>query len=221
MTGRYKNTDFQAENCGRGETSELDGKSVKNSPAKSEKRSENRSEKHLKNGRALTWRNYVTAALLCAVICVVSPFSLPIFSVPVTLSLFAVYLCAFLSKSVYFAILPVTLYVCLGCFGLPVFSSGTAGLTALLSHTGGFIIGYIPCVALIALAKRRIGKFASGLLGTITLYFCGSVWYAVLCKMSVFYAIYVCVLPFVLFDVLKLIFAIRLSEKLTSVLKIK
>lgn len=59
-------------------------------------------------------------------------------------------------------VLAVLLLIGEGCLGLPVFMHGMGGFTHLLGPTGGYILGFIPQVALAGvLADRKMNQAAS------------------------------------------------------------
>lgn len=76
----------------------------------------------------------------------------------------------------------VLLYIVIGAVGVPVFSNFRGGISALVGPTGGYIIGYLPCVLICAafadLAFRhKLGYVPSALIfaagavvGTAVLY---------------------------------------------------
>ena len=87
-------------------------------------------------------KDIVMVAFMTAVMAVLSPISLPIGPVPISLATFAVCLSAtVLGKNL--STLAYLLYLLLGIFGLPVFSNYEAGLAKLLGPTGGYLIGMI------------------------------------------------------------------------------
>ena len=83
-------------------------------------------------------------ALMAAVLCILSPVSIPIFisPVPVSLGVLAVYLTAYVLTPID-ALISVIIFILLGALGLPVFSGYSGGLGKLLGPTGGYIIGFI------------------------------------------------------------------------------
>ena len=83
-------------------------------------------------------------ALMTAVICVISPWVivLPFSPVPVSLSLFAVLLSAYLLGA-RGGFVCCGLYLLLGAVGLPVFSGGVGGPGKLFGPTGGYLAGYL------------------------------------------------------------------------------
>lgn len=112
----------------------------------------------------------------------------------------------------------VIIYILLGIFGIPVFSSFRAGIPALLTPPGGYIIGLIPFCAVSGFFCTRFGRrFAvmlpAMLVGLAMCYAVGTAQYMVYAKNSVIPALSVCVLPFILPDALKLILAAVLAKR--------
>lgn len=74
------------------------------------------------------------------------------------------------------------LYVIMGAIGIPVFSNFKAGLSAILSPTGGFIIGFIPTAFVIGYIIERFSlkvsiAFIANVIGMLITLFFGTVWY--------------------------------------------
>lgn len=205
------------------------------------------SEKINTNGTAavqknkfFTVRNMAFMAVMAALICIVSPFSVPIGAVPISLATFAVYLAGGILGAKKGTV-SVIVYILLGAVGLPVFSGGEGGLQKLFGVTGGFIIGYIPCVLITGLFvdlffRERVtveNKFLNWLgrawavpvgmvLGTVVLYALGTVWFIIAMSSTLEAALASCVLPFIPGDILKIICAtiitIALRGRLTRIM---
>ena len=156
------------------------------------------------------------SAIFAAILCIISPVSIMIGAVPITFSLFVLILCAQLlsEKEAFYAVL---VYLFLGFCGLPVFSGAVGGIGVLLGPMGGYIISY-PLVVYIAGKKPKIIKnnflklCLPSFCALIVCYIFGSLWYAFVAKVSFAAAVSVCVLPFVLFDAVK-IFAVCMFSK--------
>ena len=174
--------------------------------------------KHIKN---LTLR-----AILAAVICVIAPFALPAGAIPITLASFIIFVVSACTKPQY-SIPAISIYILLGCFGLPVFSGFCGGVQVLTGLTGGYIIGYIPCAAVISLLCEKHGNNKavfplSMLLGTVICYLCGTLWYITQANCSVATAFFACIVPFILGDIIKIaaasIICITLRPRLAKIL---
>ena len=117
--------------------------------------------------------NQLVAALLAALLAVISPFSVPLGAIPLTLATLGVYLAAVIGGAG-FGTLAVAVYLMLGAVGLPVFSGFIGGVQAFLAPTGGFLLGYLPCTVAIGIGLRignytRVSCLLSLLAGTIIL----------------------------------------------------
>ncbi len=175
----------------------------------------------MKHIKSLTLR-----AILAAVICVIAPLSIPVGAIPVTAATLIIYIvCACMDMS--FSVPAVLLYIFLGAFGLPVFSGFSGGFQILSGATGGFIIGYIPCAAVISLMCSRYPrkKFIYPLsmaIGTVTCYLFGILWFIYISRTSVSSAGGAVILPFIVGDIIKIAVActvsIPLKNKLRTVL---
>jgi len=105
------------------------------------------------------------------------------------------------------------LYLALGVVGLPFFAEGRAGVDVMLGATGGYLVGFVLAAALVGrLAElgwdRRIGgAIGATLLGTIVIYVIGVPWLAVAADLTPLDAIEKGLLPFAVFDAVKLLAA--------------
>ncbi len=156
--------------------------------------------------------------LFTALICVLSPIVIPLGPVPFSLSLFVVALAASIADWKE-SLISVGVFILLGLVGLPVFSGFQGGISALMGPTGGFILSYIPVAALVALSGRRgiAVKILFSALALLVCYLLGTIWYMVLTGISnIRYAVSVCVLPFVPFDILKFALAAFLGDRIKS-----
>lgn len=147
-------------------------------------------------------------AILAAIICILAPFSLHVGAVPVSLATFAVFIISALSKPKN-SVICIIIYILLGAIGLPVFSGFLGGFQQIAGLTGGYIIGYIPCAAVVSFIINRFeNKKASYpiamALGTVTCCFCGTAWYMYQTKTNFATAFSVCILPFILGDTIKI-----------------
>lgn len=126
----------------------------------------------------------------------------------------------------------ILIYILLGAFGLPVFSGFSSGIGALAGPTGGYIIGFLFIGFAYHLIepktssrqnqqknKQPFRRIAALLLGLFFCYAFGTLWFVKLHTgsisiKSIISAISVCVLPFVLPDLLKLWIAVALSSRI-------
>jgi biotin transport system substrate-specific component len=163
----------------------------------------------------------IYAAVFAAVLCVISPFTIPIGPIPLSLATFAVYLAAAVLGWKY-GTLSVLLYVLIGVIGVPVFSGFHGGFDRLVGPTGGFLIGYILCALTtgLTLLKRENKKWlypAAMLAGTVMLYTLGTVWFIILTQSTLSAALLLCVVPFLPGDAIKIVLASVIAPQLRRV----
>ena len=164
--------------------------------------------------------NLVNIALMAAIICVLSPWSIPIGPVPITLGLAAVLLAVYLLGTLK-GTAATCIYLLIGLVGLPVFSGFSGGASKLAGPTGGYLIGYIP-MALIAgffihrFYKNVILQYLGMALSLAVLYIFGTAWLCLSASMTVSAACAMAVWPFIPFDLIKLAVVIALGRVLRS-----
>lgn len=162
-------------------------------------------------------------AMMSAVLCVVAPFTipLPISPVPLSLATFAVYLAAVLLGTKKGGIC-VLVYLLLGMAGLPVFSGFSGGIGVLSGPTGGYIIGYVFCAVVIGLLlSRGVNIMLSLICGTLVCYCFGTVWFLIVMKgtYTLFQALLLCVVPYLLFDGMKLFAAAAVAVPVRKIIR--
>ena len=86
----------------------------------------------------------VITAFFIAIICILSPFSIYLGAIPLTLGSLAISLSAAILGSKK-GVAAVLVYLFIGAIGVPVFAGFAGGAQVLFHHTGGFLWGYIPC----------------------------------------------------------------------------
>lgn len=104
------------------------------------------------------------------------------------------------------------IYIFIGIIGIPIFSFFSGGVGTVLGLTGGYILGYIPCIYLTSLIininnKKIVLYPIAMVIGTICCYLVGTLGYMYQSDTTFIASLSVCVLPFVIFDVIKIIIA--------------
>lgn len=171
-------------------------------------------------------RELAVAALFTAVMAICAQISIPIpvSPVPITLSLFGVFLTAMLLDAKTSALVQ-TVYVLLGLCGAPVFQGFAGGIGKVLGPTGGYIISYIPMSYVMG---RLVVKFNAGrrlqmiwvmLLGLAICYVFGTAWLMLSTGMGIRAALYAAVLPFIPLDAAKICAAAVLAHAIKARLK--
>ena len=151
-------------------------------------------------------------AVFIALIAAGSWVSVPVPPVPFTLQTMMVLLCAAVMKR--YAVIPVMLYLVLGCLNLPVFHNGTAGIGILLGPTGGYFIGFI-FAALIAgylyESEKTVMHVIGLILATIIILLSGTVWLVLSTGMTFMTAMIAGFIPFIIGDSIKLVLAFHIA----------
>ncbi len=167
--------------------------------------------------------NLVKIPLMTVMIILCSWIVVP-FPVPFTLQTFGVY-CALLLLGGKAGTISILLYILLGVVGLPVFSGFSAGGGHLLSPTGGYIWGFLLCGVLYLCTeklskKSYLRKTVTLFLGTILCYTAGTLWFifSTVNYASLWQILTLCVLPFVIPDLIKITFAVFISKKITPLI---
>lgn len=170
-------------------------------------------------------RQLTTVGLMTAVLCVLGPLALniPFSPVPVSLGMLGIYLATSI-LGMRSGVLSVVIYILLGFAGVPVFVNFTAGAGKLFGPTGGYIIGYI-FMALVCgfFIDKWNGRFMMGflgmVLGTAVCYLFGTVWLACQMSLTLPQALIAGVLPYIPFDLAKLLLALVLGRQVRKRLK--
>ena len=147
-------------------------------------------------------------AVFAAIICVFAVVTVPVGPVPITLSLFAVFLTSQLLKPRQ-SVCAVLVYITLGIIGLPVFSGFSSGIQVIAGPTGGFIVCYPIMAAVISLFAAKFGRrlwvnALSGIIALVLCYLSGAAWYSTLQGMAFWPVLLSFVTQFVPGDVIKL-----------------
>ena len=155
--------------------------------------------------------------VMAAVTCILGPLSVPIGQIPISLTNLVIYFTVFV-LGIWAGTGSYGIYLLLGAVGLPVFSGFAGGLGKLLGPTGGYLIGFIFMAliggAVIELSHRNIFLTMLGwVVGTAVAYAFGTVWFVYLMKCSVTYALTVCVFPFIIADIAKIVIGTILGRE--------
>jgi biotin transport system substrate-specific component len=173
-------------------------------------------------------KDIVLISLFSAIIVVCSFITIPAV-VPFTLQTFAVFLCLNILGAKK-GIISILIYIFLGVVGLPVFSGFNGGIGALLNVTGGYIIGFVfsalifwVITSVFNKKSRKIIKIIASFVGLIGCYIFGTLWYVLLYikngdTVSFISALTICVLPFIIPDILKIVLSVALSEKINKLI---
>lgn len=163
-------------------------------------------------------------SVLTAIMCIICPLSINIGPIPFSLSTLIIMIISICFEPK-ISVVCCLLYIGLGCIGLPIFSNFRGGIEHILSYSGGFIICYpIFSLSISKLYKNNytiLLKYLILLFSNLIIYLFGSIYFCILSKNSFWYALSVCVIPFIITDNIKIIVSIIISDKLFKILKNK
>lgn len=153
-------------------------------------------------------------AVMTAVTCVLAPLSIPIGEVPISFTnlviYFTLYLLGWKRASVSYIV-----YMLIGMVGVPVFSGFAGGLGKLAGPTGGYIIGFLPMAVIAGLVidhtHNRLLQLLGMILGTAVCYALGTAWFCFSTHTGVMAALWMCVIPFIVGDLVKMALAMTMG----------
>lgn len=167
---------------------------------------------------------HITFVSICvALISVCAWITVP-FAIPFTLQTFAICLIAAISP-LKDSICAVLAYIAIGVCGLPIFSGFGAGPSVFIQPSGGYLIGFVFLVLIVGSCTNRFGRslrvlIPSMSLGILFCYGFGMLFYLwFYSDLSVWGAFLLCVVPFLIPDILKVTLAILLAKRLHPLLK--
>lgn len=181
-----------------------------------------------KRRKEFTTLDMAYVGIFAAIIAVCSWISIPL-TIPVTLQTMAVCITAGLlgTKRGTFT---VFIYILIGLVGVPVFSNFSAGVGRLMGPTGGYIIGFIFTALIIGAFTELLGDkiwvyVVSMVLGIAVLYAFGTAWYIIVYNranadaVTLSGALAMCVVPFIIPDLIKIALATFFCNALKKYIK--
>ncbi len=168
-------------------------------------------------------RSMTVTAIMTAVLCIISPLAIPIGPVPLSLSLVGIYLCAY-TLGAKRGVLAVFIYILIGAFGLPVFTGFSGGIAKLMGPTGGYIAGYLATALICGMFVEKFERWyirgVGMLLGLLACYIPGTLWFMFQAHVSLLEALVTCVIPFIVFDLIKIALGMSLGTVLRKALTV-
>ena len=155
-------------------------------------------------------KNIAIMGLMTALICALSPIMFPMpGGIGITLGLFVILLVTYLMGTLK-SLICYGLYIIIGAIGIPVFAGFMGGFSRVVGPTGGYLIGYVAVIILagvfLHLGKNKILMFIIGsVLGISVCYIIGSFWFMHVMELDWKQTVWLCVIPYIPFDVLKII----------------
>ena len=170
----------------------------------------------------------VYTAMFAVIMAVCSWISIPT-NIPFTLQTFAVFLAVGVLGGKY-GTMSVLVYLLLGAVGVPVFAGFSGGLGIMLGVTGGYIVGFLFSALVMWLIEALLGKkiwvlSLSMVLGLIVCYAFGTIWFVKVYStggesISFAGALGMCVVPYIIPDVIKIVIALAISKRVRGLIRL-
>lgn len=168
--------------------------------------------------------SFTASALLVSLTAILAQLQIPLPAVPLSLTTLGVFLSGALltPRASFFA---MAAYVLLGALGVPVFSGFLAGPSVLFGPTGGFLLAFPFCAALIGHLIRRFGFSRASLsaaiaAATLLSYLSGTAYFTALTGTGLSGSLAVCVLPFIPGDLAKGALCVLLAVRLRAAVRL-
>ena len=165
-------------------------------------------------------KQLVVDAMFIALLVVSSFISIPINQIPYTLQTLVVFI-ILLTLPLKDSMLIFVIYLIMGLIGLPVFSGFTSGITPTL----GFIIGFIILPIIYKILNKIIKIKNQNILNIINLFICllilnviGTLFYMFIMNLDFLSSLLICVVPFILIDVIKILASILITNRIKPIL---
>ncbi|MEG0843838.1 MAG: biotin transporter BioY [Romboutsia sp.] len=163
----------------------------------------------------LSTRELIICSLFASITAILSQIAIPVTTVPFTMQIFGVMLCGMLLGEK-LGFISQVIYLLLGAIGMPVFAEMSGGLGIIFGPTGGFILSF-PIVTYIVgrfsnQYKSKIILILGMVLGLVVSYLIGTIQFCFITKASFISGIMMCVTPFIIFDLLKIVLAYSLGS---------
>lgn len=157
-------------------------------------------------------------AFFAALTAVLSQISIPLQPVPVNLATLSVCLAGGVLGAGPAAV-SQGIYLLLGLVGLPVFAGMSGGAGVLAGPTGGYLIGYVAAAWLIGFLRGKTPAALAMAAGSVLCYVLGTAWFMVSTKTGLIASLWLCVLPFLIGDALKIAAAAVTAPRLSRALR--
>lgn len=171
-------------------------------------------------------KDMVYISMFAVIIAICSWISIPS-TVPFTLQTMAVFTAVGLLGGKR-GTMSVVLYILLGAVGIPVFAGFSGGIGVLMGVTGGYIVGFFFSALLMWGMEKAFGtgrwiRIISMVLGLIVCYAFGTAWFMIVYTrttgaIGISAVLGMCVIPFIIPDILKIVIAFILTDRLKKVI---
>ena len=149
-------------------------------------------------------------AVMLALLCVIGMFSLPLGdNIKVSLQLLMVFIIALTTTSFIDAVVVTGLYLVIGLL-IPVYAGFTAGITPTFGFVVSFVVLVTPVYFInkLPIKNQFLRMELACLVGLIICYTIGATFLAIYLKLNIQKALLIAVVPYIPFDIAKIIIAV-------------
>lgn len=160
-------------------------------------------------------KQLVVNAMFIALLVVSSFISIPVNQVPYTLQTLVVFLLLLLMNYKNNIII-FMIYLVMGLIGLPVFSGFSSGITPTLGFILGFIISpfiYLILNKIIKIKNINLKNFINLFINMIIINLIATIFYMLYMDIDFIASLLICVVPYILVEILKIVIAIIISNR--------
>lgn len=176
----------------------------------------------------LTVQDMVLIAVFTALIAICSWITIPA-QVPFTLQTFAIFVTAGMLGTKR-GTLSVVIYILLGLVGVPVLAGFSGGPGVVIGPTGGYLLGFIFSALIIGVCmsiaerKSETVKLVITVIGMIfgdaVCFVVGTVWFMIVTNTSLIASMTLCVVPFIIPDLVKIVVATIIVNRMKKYVQI-
>lgn len=155
-------------------------------------------------------RRITKNAIMLALLCIIGMFALPLGdNIKVSLQLLMVLIIGLTATSVFDAIIVTGLYLALGLF-MPIYAGFQAGITPTFGFVISFVVIVIPLYFLnkLKIKNQFIRMGIACFVALLLCYTIGTLFLALYLKLGIEKALLIAVVPYIPFDIAKIIIAI-------------
>ena len=148
-------------------------------------------------------------AIMLAMLCVIGMIALPLGeNVKVSLQLLMVFIIGLTASSVFDSLIVTSLYLLLGLF-MPIYAGFQAGITPTFGFVISFVVIVIPLYFLnkLPIKNQFVRMSIACAVALIICYFIGTLFLALYLKIGINKALLVAVVPYIPFDIAKIVIA--------------
>lgn len=172
--------------------------------------------------KTISLRKQIICAIFAAIIAILAQISIPLpfTGVPITMQTFAIVLTAVILGG-RLGTMSVLIYILLGAIGIPVFSQFTGGFQTLIGPTGGYIISFPVVAAIIGYCSCKYKKnylmiSLAYILAVGISYIIGTIQLAFVANLTFKGALMAGVIPFIPFDIIKVVLAVIIGYRIQN-----